>query len=350
MRHASLVASFLVIAISLHGVAAHAEDPQPANSETDEVLKQARQHHRVGVDAYAEGRFAEAIEAFIAADRLRPSAALSFNIAKAYERLDDVSRALAYYREYLHRAPPATEDRKSVNERVAELAKRLSAQGVQQVILRSTPPGATVLVNGEPVGSSPVVIELRPGAHHVEFRHPDYAPEQLDFELALDRPLDVSSVLVASAKPAAVAEPVVSADPPKTDSTINPELAAPAAGTSHTGGRADRPSSLTRTLGFAALGASVVALGGAVTFEIMRSNSENQASQETEQVRFAEELEEMETQQTWARVLAGAGGVLAAVGGVLVVMSSTSDEGKPRQGLAFNCAPTRCNATFSGSF
>ena len=67
--------------------------------------------------------------------------------------------------------------------------------------------------------------------------------------------------------------------------------------------------------------------------------------------RFAQAIDTMETQQTLARVLTGAGGVLAAVGGVLIVTSSLEQREKPKPGgLALACAPTRCQATYSGKF
>ena len=50
-------------------------------------------------------RYAQAIEHFLAADALVPSAALSFNVAKAYEKLGESAKALRYYRDFARRSP-----------------------------------------------------------------------------------------------------------------------------------------------------------------------------------------------------------------------------------------------------
>jgi hypothetical protein len=120
--------------------------------------------------------------------------------------------------------------------------------------------------------------------------------------------------------------------------------------------------SVTRTIGFAALGASVAAIGGAVTLEVMRSRAEEDAKRETDQVGYSEALERMRSRQTMARVFAGAGGALAALGGVmLAVASGASGSEKPidkptaadrpkREGLALSCLPGKCHAMYSGVF
>jgi hypothetical protein len=42
--------------------------------------------------------------------------------------------------------------------------------------VRSTIPGALVLVDGKRLGVAPVETRLTPGTHRLELRHPDYAP------------------------------------------------------------------------------------------------------------------------------------------------------------------------------
>src|SRR5689334_8589288 len=60
-----------------------------------------------GSELYEAGQYQKAVQAFMEADALAPSAPLSFNIARAYERLDDPSGALRWYRDYLRRSPRA---------------------------------------------------------------------------------------------------------------------------------------------------------------------------------------------------------------------------------------------------
>jgi subtilisin family serine protease len=114
-----------------------------------------------------------------------------------------------------------------------------------------------------------------------------------------------------------------------------------------------RTTSVTRTIGFAALGASVAALGGAVTLEVMRSNAEDDARDAMDQVAFSEAIERMRTRQNMARVFAGAGGALAAIGGVLLVVASGNSGERAKQkpsGLAFGCQPFKCQASYTRAF
>jgi len=60
-----------------------------------------------GKAAYRDGRYADAIRAFADADALAPRAALSFDIARAYERLGEPARAIDSYSDFLRRAPDA---------------------------------------------------------------------------------------------------------------------------------------------------------------------------------------------------------------------------------------------------
>src|ERR1041385_3132622 len=87
--------------------------------------------------------------------------------------------------------------------------------------------------------------------------------------------------------------------------------------------RADRKQGSTGTmtkLGWVGLGASAVAFGGAVVFEVLRKNAESNAAHEPEQIQFSRDVHAMESDRTAARVLFGVGGVLAVAGGVLLVL------------------------------
>jgi tetratricopeptide (TPR) repeat protein len=304
----------------------------------DRTTEEARNQHKAGVEAFAAGRYDEAISAFLTADALRPRAETAFNIAKAYEAKDDTSHALEYFREYLRRAPKAN-DRDATTKRIQKLSEKLAQTGVQQASFIVTPVGAAVMVDSEPVGAAPVTLDLKPGKHTVSFRKVGYAPAQFDFDLPADRPVDV----VAKLSKGNVGKMSQNA----TDDAQAAARVAPSAA-------ASKSTSVTRTIGFAALGASVAALGGAVTLEIMRSRAENEAKNETDQVGYSEAIERMKSRQTMARVFVGAGGALAALGTVMLVVASGSSgeraERPKKEGLAFSCLPGKCHAMYSGTF
>jgi tetratricopeptide (TPR) repeat protein len=314
----------------------------------DHTLAEARKQHRAGVEAFAAGQYEEAIAAFLTADALHPSSETAFNIAKAYEAQGDNSHALQYYREYLRRAPSAT-DRDQVAKRISKLSQKVALRGLQQASFIVSPAGSAVLVDSEPIGSAPVTLDLRPGKHVVEFRKAGYSPAQFEFELPVDRPVDVVAKLAASKVQGRDPSGVVASAPATTFSDASEASAAPG---SHVAPSEKKHTSITRTIGFAALGASVAALGGAVTLEIMRGHAEDEAKRETDQVGYSEALERMKSRQTMARVFAGAGGALAALGGVMLVVASgaTTGERPKREGLALNCLPGKCHAVYSGAF
>lgn len=323
----------------------------------DHTGEEARNQHRAGVEAFAAGQYEDAIAAFLTADALHPSSETAFNIAKAYEVEGDNSHALEYYREYLRRAPAAN-DRDAVTKRVAKLSERIALRGVQQASFIVAPAGSAVLVDSEPIGAAPVTLDLRPGKHVVEFRKAGYAPAQFEFDLPADRPVDVVAKLAPHSK-RGQSNTAVAAGPSSAPTTSRNDDVSTASSDTESAARvapsevaSTKHASITRTIGFAALGASVAAIGGAVTLEVMRGRAEQEAKRETDQIGYSEALERMKSRQTMARVFAGAGGALAAIGGVmLAVASGTNTTERPKkEGLALGCLPGKCHAMYSAAF
>ncbi|HKU41291.1 MAG TPA: PEGA domain-containing protein [Polyangiales bacterium] len=337
------------------GSAARTARAQSTADGKSDAAAAARAQVEIAEKAYTEGRYRDAITAYLAADRLQPNPALQLSLGKCYEQLNDPSHALASYREYFTRAPRAP-DRAHVQERVGVLARALAERGVQQVSVSSTPAGASVVIDGKGVGVTPIYVDLQPGQHHLEFHQAGYDSASLDFELAAEQPLNVMTTLVAARggveapQLAAAAAPAAAAPEPAPEPSPASEAPAPALEKKPTA-KTDEVGSMYRTIGFAALGASVAALAAATTLELMRSQSESNAKQETEQIAFKQALDTMESQQTWARVFAVSAGVLAAGGAVLLVLASerTSTETEP-EGMSVACGPSACAAAYRGSF
>jgi tetratricopeptide (TPR) repeat protein len=318
----------------------------------------ANASHRAGVVAFAKGHYREAIALFLKADRLRPSAAFSFNIARCYEQLNAPSRALAAYRDYLRRAPGAS-DAQTVKRQIARLEKRFSQQGVQQVSISSTPSGAAVMVDGSSVGLSPWIGELAPGSHTVQLAHAGYHLASKQFELKPEHALDVQLAMAALEVPAAAPPPAPSTAPwqpsagPQITLDREPSREPDTAPAQHAPERAlavQEHGSPARLLGWIALGAGGLALGGALTFEVLRHDAQKDAQREPTQIKFAEDLETMRERQTLARVLVGVGAGLAVTGGVLLAVGSNASEraSGPRVGLS--CAPSKCKVSLASRF
>jgi tetratricopeptide (TPR) repeat protein len=314
------------------GAAEAAGSPGGKGEPGSAAARQAAQaKYRQGAAAYSSGRYTEAIDLFRQADRLTPSAALSFNIARAYEKIGDGPSTLAWYRDYLRRSPRA-QDAAEVGRSIDRLEAELAGKGVQQVTVLSTPSGATIVMDDQPVGVTPWTGELSPGTHGVSIRLRGYADAEQTFVLSSADAMDVSVLL----------------DPES--STSSPRLLTSAG--SREVPMDTQPASrsrVTRTLGIVSLGAGVASLGGALAFEMMRRSSADDAKNESEQLRAAEHLNDAESQATTARILAGVGAALTVTGGILfIVDAGHGSPSSPRVGLG--CYGGFCGASASGRF
>jgi tetratricopeptide (TPR) repeat protein len=298
----------LLLGAALACVAAHAgAEPTsaPATAEDASVdagrVARARALFDEGVAAYAQGHYYDAIERFTETARLYPNQQLAFNIAKAYDNLGNRPAALRYYREYLRSSadPPDT----IVNTRVEELEHALAERGIQQLSVLSTPPGATVVLDGEPVGLTPWTGESWPGTHRVELRRSGYAPKETVIELDAHRSADLKVELVrAEAKTAH-----------RSSDTSNDPLAA-----------------RVRVVTWTALAAATTALGTAVVIEVA-DQRENRGIAPV------------------SAFFAGLGTAAAGVGGVMLYLD-LSASGAIDRGVSVDAGPSGASASYRTTF
>jgi len=291
----------------------------------------AEVHYEQGVQAYRAQRYRTAIEHFLAADNLAPSPALSFNVARAYEKLDEAPRALEYYRIYLRRGADPTNEAE-VRARVREISTLLARRGVQQMTVRSDPVGASVSIDGRARGTTPWTGELELGRHRVVISQGS-AARQLDIELMAERALDVDVSLYPSG--------------PGVDGAAGSRPAPAAAPAT------DQQTTLVPTyLPWAAAGAGAAALAGAGVYELLRRDAEQDAKSEEYQPAYYDDRDRMQTYQTTARVLASVGALFMLTGGVLAVVnhSNTSKEPSEPPPVALACDGDGCAGTWSGRF
>jgi tetratricopeptide (TPR) repeat protein len=132
------------LALLLLGVIATSNPPAalgqaPSGAGQDEQRRsQAKGEFAKGVGHYRAGRYTQAVDAFLEADQLAPSPALSYNIARAYERLNDDAAALRWYRDYLRRSPSA-KNAAEVEARITELSSDVMQAGKQEPSAPSAP-------------------------------------------------------------------------------------------------------------------------------------------------------------------------------------------------------------------
>jgi tetratricopeptide (TPR) repeat protein len=276
-----------------------------ANAETRRA--QAKSKYEQGVELYRNARYADAVQLFLEADALSPSAALSFNIARAYEKLADDAATLRWYRNYL-RLNPEAPNRDEVKQSEQTLSLALAKKGIQQLTVLSMPSGATVALDGQALGVTPLTLELKPGAHRALVTLRGFADAQRDFTLTAPSPLD----LMIELQPASAA---------------NLQLTTNQAANAGNGAasREQTPDSRDRRFGIApwiTLGAGAIALGGSAYFELRRRSAEDAVRDDKTQLATKEDVDAMNSRQTTSRVLLGVGGVLVATGATLLVLNT----------------------------
>ena len=316
-----------------------------AASEADQAARaHALEQFQKGSSAFRERRYKDAIDSFLEADRLVKNPAFAYNAGLAYEKMGDTANGLAWLREYLRRAPEAP-DRPKVEASIERLELALANKGVQQVTVLSLPDGATVVIDGRPVGVTPWTAEIAPGSHQLLLRMPGYEDAKTLFELGAHHAMDVKLPLTpgesSAAGPVGPIEPQGPAGPPP-DHTPK-------------GGGSVQPWT------WATLGVGVVGLGAALGCEIARGNAEGDVRDAATQIDASDAYSRMVDLRTAARVLVGIGAVATAAGGVLLAvdLSASSDEQAsdpaPEQSnatvkAALDCGPGGCGIRLLGGF
>lgn len=310
--------SLLLLLAAWPALAADPPASAAAAAPSDGARAEAKSRYEAGVEAYRDGRYRDAVDLFIQADRLAPSPAFSFNVARAYAQAGDVPQALRWYRDYLRRSPNAANE-SDVKALVLGYERELATRGVQQITVLSTPAAATVVLNGTPVGVTPWTGELQPGSYRLELSLRGFAESTRDVVLPRDRAIDVSVELTPAAE-AAPGVPVAAAAPPSSETGT--QRSTPAGPTASAASPEARPAQKRESKfgpwPWITLGAGGAVLGSAVILELMRDSSQDRARRERTQIGYRDALDQMEGRQTAARVLAGVGGALVVGGGVLV--------------------------------
>jgi tetratricopeptide (TPR) repeat protein len=319
----------LAALVSAHLSVARADLPS-AEATVEQRREAAKAKYQQGADAYSGGHYKDAVDFFLAADRLAPSAPLSFNIARAYERLADDEGTLRWYRDYLRREPDAT-NAEGVRALIATLAEALQKKGVQQLTVLTNPAGATVTVDDQPLGVTPWTGELAPGKHRVLLSARGYLDLEQPIELAPDQPQDLSARLLRREQ---------ASD------------AAPLAPSAASGATAQQPGApqgkKLGVLPWALLGTGAAALGGALSFEFLRRSAEHDAEGESTQLGYQRKLDSEQSRQLTARIFLGVGGAFAATGAVMLLLD-TGASGQKASAAIF-CLPGTCTVGARGRF
>lgn len=321
-RRARALCALVVLGQGIATSAAFADGAPPLSPRAE-----AKQRYEAGVAAYEAKRYGDAIDSFLEADRISPSAVLSFDIARAYEKLDDVPNALLWYRDFLRRTTNPS-DQTQANRAIASLEARLHEQKqIGHATISSSPPGAELTIDGHSMGPTPWSGDLEPGSHHLSVHLLGYIDAARDFGITANGQTELEMRM-----PEAAPEPVTTSLPTTPAPVSEPH-------------RSPLP-----TIGFVTLGVGGAALGGALIFELLRRSAESSAKKDDTQVGFADDYSRMQARQTAARVFTGVGGGLVLAGGVMVFIGVAHNSESPTTQVSFGCSPTTCGGTLGRRF
>lgn len=182
--------------------------PARAPAQTPEQVAEAERLFHEGLDAVRANDFHQALELFRQSRHLNPSVPIvTFNIALCHRKLGNAPDAVQELFRFLAEGGAELPQRDRAQELVTELSPSVGA-----VRIRVPDAGATVLIDGEAVGPSPLdeVVYVAPGTHRVEVRWaglPDPDFRQADVPAGLDPP-----VVVTCTRPEDLVEPPVEPD------------------------------------------------------------------------------------------------------------------------------------------
>jgi hypothetical protein len=167
------IATLLLLCLAPAGrvAAAPARAPAAAAQAAGPAVDEAQAHFRRAVDLYRDGDMAGALVEFSRAHDLVPSYKILYNLGQVSYELRDYAAAVRYYRAYLTEGgadvPP--DRRREVEADLPRLETR-----VGRLDVRAAQPGATVLVDDVPAGTTPLAgpITTNVGRRKVELVSP----------------------------------------------------------------------------------------------------------------------------------------------------------------------------------
>jgi tetratricopeptide (TPR) repeat protein len=240
--------------------------PLRAQESADEtkkaaVLEEARQHVARAKVHYDLGEFKEAADEYILVYRLRPIAALLFNIAQAYRQGGLYDKARQFYKSYLREAPEAKnraiieQDIRQMDELIAKDKRARESPHPDKAGPQPAP--TTVVEAPKPAEPAKASALPKPG----EASAPK--PEAIAAAKPVPNPARTEPAPAVAPKPETVAAAKLAPNPARTEPA---PAAARGPAAAFKAPLTPAPLERQRTWTWVAAGASVVALGGGAAF------------------------------------------------------------------------------------
>ncbi|WP_437735032.1 hypothetical protein [Sorangium sp. So ce1335] len=200
-RRAAGAALGVFLCAATVGAAALAQGGGEPGAPGDDSARAVRRYSD-GVAAAREGRWPEAYAAYLEAWRLKQHFQIAANLARAELRIGKHRDAAEHISFFLREAEGVSDSDRALARQMLDEARAHIAT-LSLVVSRA---GATVLVDGVPVGTSPLGREVyvEPGERRLEARIEGEAPAQTSAALAPGASQEVELRFVDRAAPAAI--------------------------------------------------------------------------------------------------------------------------------------------------
>jgi|GEM_PF-4408011 len=170
---ALLLASTLALGVPLLlSEAALAQEASPPARKIQDLSEEEKQVLTTllagGNDAYDAGKYSEALAFYEEALELIELPILVYRMAFCFDQLDRREEAVRFYKRFLALDPDAN-DRARIETDIARLEAELARAKVAIVTITSEPSGATVSIDGNEVGKTPLTKELGAGSYLIDF-------------------------------------------------------------------------------------------------------------------------------------------------------------------------------------
>lgn len=150
-----------------------------SGAQSGDTADEAELRFELGAEAYQAGEYKKALEHFLVSNRLSPNFNVTFNIARAYERLNRFPEAYRYYQQALG-GSWSKEERANLEKALVELEKSVALLDVT-----TSPRGATLYVDRVelgPRGEAPRRLGLSPGKYRLIARKAGHKDAQVDLD------------------------------------------------------------------------------------------------------------------------------------------------------------------------
>ena len=308
-----------------------------ARCDESDAKELARRRYQAGAQAYQQGRYKDAIDLFLDADRIATSPAFAYNIGLAYEQLGDAPNALRWYRAYLRDLADAP-DRADIERRIVRAEGRLRERGVMQVTVITVPIGAALAIDGERLGVTPWTGELVAGRHRATLELRGYRDADSTFEIPSDHAIDVKVELSAAEKGAPVR-----AAPPE---PLPPDPTPPPPEEDHQDSFLGKIGPFT----WASAGVGVAGLGAALGFEVARSGAVDGARHAPTNLEGKSRYESATTYRTAGLVAVGVGAAFTVASGVLLYLDLSRPGEAASTVAGLGCRRGACGVVVDGAF